>query len=145
MVAMKLLYRCPLWLALGVLIVASVGISCSRSQRQAQILAEAEVLVCSDPDSALALLNDIDVSDIAEDSLKALYYLLNASAHKINECSMVSDSLIRFSFEYYRNRDRDRFLRSGDLYALHLFWAGNGKGALALLDSIISLPDVPDR
>lgn len=145
MVAMKLLYRCPLWLALGVLIVASVGISCSRSQRQAQILAEAEVLVCSDPDSALALLNDIDVSDIAEDSLKALYYLLNASAHKINESSMVSDSLIRFSFEYYRNRDRDRFLRSGDLYALHLFWAGNGKGALALLDSIISLPDVPDR
>lgn len=123
---------------------ANIVVSCSHSQRQSQVLSNIETSVYTNPDSALSLLNDIDVSEIDEDSLKAFYYLLKASAHKANESSMVSDSLIRFSFEYYKNRDHNRFLRSGDLYALHLFWSGNGKKSLALLDSLISLPAIPD-
>lgn len=130
-------------LMLVAVFVACIGVSCSHSQQHAQIISDAERIADEQPDSALALLNDIDVSEIDADSLKAFYYMVKASAHKANESSMVSDSLIRYSFEYYKNRDYIRFLRSSDLYALHLFWSGCGKKSLALLDSLISLPDIP--
>lgn len=131
-------------LLLAAVIVASFVQSCSNSQHQAKILSDVEHLVYANPDSALSILDDIDISEIKEDSLKALYHLLTASAHKVNESPMVSDSLIRFSFDYYKNRNLQRHLRSGDLYALHLFWSGNGKESLMMLDSLTSLPNVPD-
>jgi len=110
-----------------------------------QTLSDAERIVYANPDSALALMNDIEATDLKTDSARALYYLVAASAHKAKESSMVSDSLIRFSFDYYKNRDKNRFVRSADLHALYRFWTGDGKGALALLDSMISLPDMPDN
>lgn len=144
MVIKDLMCKHPILLILVAFFAASTGVSCSHSRRQYQILSDAGTLVYANPDSALSLLNDIDVSEIEEDSIKALYHLLTASAHKANESPMVSDSLIRFSFEYYKNRDYGRFLNSGDLYALHHFWSGKGEKSLALLDSMISLPDIPD-
>lgn len=145
MISKELSYRLPLLPIVVVLIAAAVTVSsCSHSRKQFQILSHIENLVHTNPDSALTLLNDIDISEIEEDSLKAYYHLIVANAHKKNESPMVSDSLVRFSFEYYKNRDSQRFLRSGDLYSLHLFWSGNGKESLSLLDSIISLPDIPD-
>ncbi|WP_304976945.1 helix-turn-helix transcriptional regulator [Duncaniella muris] len=144
MVANKLLYRCPILLILVAFIAASIIVSCSHSRQQAQTIFDAERIADEYPDSALALLNDIDVSEINEDSLKAFYYLVKASAHKVNESSMVPDSFIRFSFEYYKSHNYNRFLRSGNLYALHLFWSSNGKKSLMLLDSLISLPDICD-
>lgn len=133
-----------LLLILAVFVATGMAMACSRSRKQAKTLSNIENLVHTNPDSALVLLNDIDVSGIEEDSLKAFYHLITATAHKANESPMLSDSLVRLSFEYYKNRDYNRFLRSGDLYALHLFWSGNGKKSLALLDSIISLPNIPD-
>lgn len=141
----KSLHRYPLLIILVAFISAGIAISCSRSREQFQTLSNIENLVHTNADSALTLLNDIDFSEFEEDSLKAYYYLILAAAHKTNESPMVSDSLVRRSFEYYRNRDYNRFLKSADLYSLHLFWSGNGKKSLALLDSIISLPDIPDK
>lgn len=126
------------------LIMAGIAVSCSRSREQFQTLSNIENLVHTNADSALTLLNDIDFSEFEEDSLKAYYHFIVATAHKANESPMVSDSLVRRSFEYYKKHDYDRFLKSADLYSLHLFWSGNGKKSLALLDSIISLPDIPD-
>lgn len=143
MVIRKLLFRDLLLSMFAIFVLASI-VSCSYSHRQASILSNADALVYTNPDSALILLNDIDISDVEEDSLKAIYYLLTAAAHKVNESPMVSDSLIKFSFEYYKNRDYNQFLRSGDLYALHLFWSGKGSESLRLLDSLINLPGVPD-
>ena len=125
-------------------IVASIAVSCFRSQKQAHALSDIENLAHTNPDSALILLNDIDISELEEDSLKAYYYLINAAAHKTKESPMVSDSLVRRSFEYYKSRDYNRFLKSVDLYSLHLFWSGDGKKSLALLDSVITLSDIPD-
>lgn len=119
-------------------------VSCSRRERHAQVLTCAERIAEAHPDSALFLLRDIDPHDIDEDSQKALYYLVTATAHKQKENSMVSDSLVRFSFDYYKERDRNRFLRSADLYALHLFWSGKGNEALGLLDSALALPGIPE-
>lgn len=128
-----------------IILTMAVGIvSCSRSGKHMQALLEAERIASENPDSALALVTDIDPSELKADSLKALYYLVKASAHKASESSMAADSLVRFSFEYYRNRDVNRFVRSADLYALHRFWTGDGKGSLELLDSMAALSDIPD-
>lgn len=121
-----------------------ISVSCSHSERYRQILSDAERIVYTNPDSALTLINDIESADIKTDSLKALYYLVKASIHKEKENSMASDSLVRFSFEYYKNRDRNRFAQSADLYALHQFWVGERRHSLELLDSMISLKDIPD-
>lgn len=126
-------------------IAISIAVSCSHNRELFQTLQNIENLAHTNPDSALSILNEIDFSELEEDSLKAYYHLLVAAAHKTNESPMVSDSLVRRSFEYYRNRDYNRFLKSADLYSLHLFWSGDGKKSLALLDSIISLPDIPDK
>ena len=122
-----------------------ISVSCSHSERYRQILSDAERIVHTNPDSALTLINDIEPADIKTDSLKALYYLVKASIHKEKENSMASDSLVRFSFEYYKNRDRNRFAQSADFYALHQFWVGERRHSLELLDSMISLKDIPDR
>lgn len=122
----------------GAVLVASCGKDGNEKLQQAMLVLEER------PDSALALVTDIDPSELKIDSLKALYYLVKASVHKASESSMAADSLVRFSFEYYRNRDIDRFVRSADLYALHRFWAGDGKGSLELLDSMAALSDIPD-
>ena len=127
-----------------ILILAAVGmISCSRSVQHSKILSEAERIVSTYPDSALLILEDIDPSDLHEDSLKALYAVMVATAHKAGENSMVTDSLTKYAFEYYRDKDFNRFLQAGDLYAMHRFWIGDGYGSLSLLDSLIGLPDVP--
>ena len=128
------------------IVLALIGLAgCSRSPRQNHSLDRADSLVYTHPDSALAILNEVDASEIEEDSIKAKYHRLVALAHKVNESSMASDSLVRFSFEYYKDRDFRRFLESGDLYALHLFWSGQGKKSLELLDSMLTLPNVPDN
>lgn len=129
-----------------IILVVVVGLgACTRDDRHARLLADVERMAGAAPDSALAMLEGIDVEDLGEDSLRAQYYMATATAHKANEASMVSDSMIRFAYDYYRGRDFDRFVRSGNLYALHRFWMGDGSGALALLDSLAALPDVPDR
>ena len=51
-------------------IVASIAVSCFRSQKQAHALSDIENLAHTNPDSALILLNDIDISELEEDSLK---------------------------------------------------------------------------
>lgn len=120
-------------------------VSCSRSPQYRQTLSDAERLATIDPDKALKMLKGVELSDIKEDSLRALYAVVVASAHKAGENSMASDSLVRYAFEYYKGRNNDRFLQAGDLYALNRFWAGDGKGALELIDSLIRLPNVTDN
>ena len=83
-------YRCLLQLIFVAFIAISPIVSCSHSQNQSRILSDIETLVYSNPDSALALLNDIDVLELKADSLKAFYYLLTASALKAKESPMVS-------------------------------------------------------
>ena len=130
---------------LWILVIITVGlVSCSRSAQHRQILSEAEKIVSAYPDSALIILEEIDPADLDMDSLKALYAVMVATAHKAGDNSMVADSLTKYAFEYYRDNDFKRFLQAGDLYALHRFWLGDGSGSLSLLDSLLSLPNIPD-
>lgn len=124
--------------------ISACAVSCSRSGHIRQILSDAERIVAISPDSALVMVNGIEMSDLSDNDSKALYTLVVASAHKANESPMAADSLTRFAFDYYRDNDIVRFLKSGDLYALHRFWSGDGETALALLDSLAAIADIPD-
>lgn len=144
MVTKKLLYRCPILLLLVAFFVASVSVSCSHSQQNAKIISDAERIVDEYPDSALVLLGAIDPAELTQDSLKAKYYYVSASAHNRQSHIALSDSMISFSNDYYRGTDLKRSVRSATLLASYKFRIGERVVALKMLDSLSSLSNVPD-
>lgn len=144
MVTKKLLYRCPIPLLLVAFFVASVSVSCSHSQQNAKIISDAERIVDEYPDSALVLLGAINPTELTQDSLKAKYYYVSASAHNRQSHIALSDSMISFSNDYYRGTDLKRSIRSATLLASYKFRIGERVVALKMLDSLSSLSNVPD-
>lgn len=128
------------------LIVLAVGvISCSRSTSyHDKTLDEAEKLIQTNADSAMAILDAIDPADLKADSLRAKYHYLRAFGHMRQNRSMIGDSLIAFAHEYYRGKDIVRDMRSGTAYAWYKFWVGDTPGAIAMLDSLVGLSNMPD-
>lgn len=119
--------------------------SCSKSMsRYNEALDKAEKLMRISPDSALAILDAIDPSELKQDSLQAKYHYLKGYGHLSRNRSMIGDSLIRIAHEYYRGKDVVRDVRSGMVMAWYKFWVGDTPGALAMLDSLSSLRNVPD-
>lgn len=120
-------------------------VSCSNSsstpQRQVN---EAEQLMQTHVDSAMAILESIDPSYLKVDSIQAKYHYLRAFGHMRQNRSMIGDSLIASAHNYYREKDMVRGIRSGTAYAWYKFWVGDTPGAISMLDSIVSLPNVPD-
>lgn len=133
-------------LPMAVVTAVIVLSACGRSQRHFdRVLAEVERgIEAARVDSALNLLDEIDVADLRHDSLRAKYAYLQAQAHLLLDRSMVGDSLIGMAHEYYRGKDRIKDVRSGSLTALHKFWTGDAAAAIAMLDSLADLKGVPD-
>ena len=96
------------------------------------------------PDSAMAILDQIDASNFKADSLRAKYHYLLAYGHMKQNRSMIGDSLVSFAHKYYSGKDVIRDVRSGTAYAWYKFWVGDTPGAIAMLDSIVRLPNLPD-
>lgn len=119
--------------------------SCSKSEsRYDKEISQAERLMPGNPDSALAILESIDPSDLKVDSLRAKIHYLKAYGHMKANRSMVSDSLIAFAHNYYRGKDIVKDIRSGTALAFYKFWVGDTPGSIAMLDSLTSLHGVPD-
>lgn len=129
---------------LVVFFVASIGMSCSHSHQYDQIISEAERIAEEYPDSALALLAVVDPAELTVDSVKAKYYYVMAFAHDSQSRIALSDSLISFSNEYYRGKNLRLSIRSATLLASYKFRSGERAIALKMLDSLLSLKDVPD-
>lgn len=126
------------------IVAAGMGVSCSRTQQHAHILSKAEEIVCEFPDSASAILETIDPSDLKADSLKAQLFYLRAYGHMKANRSMIADSLISFAHNYYRGKDVVKDIRSGTAFAWYKFWTGDTPGSIAMLDSLAGVPGVPD-
>ena len=127
------------------LLVIVILASCSKTEpREDTKISLAEQLMVSNPDSALAILEAIDPSDLKIDSLKAKFYYLMAYGHVRRNRSMVEDSLITFAHKYYRGKDIVKDMRSGIALAFYKFWVGDTPGSIAMLDSLTKLPNVPD-
>lgn len=128
-----------------ILLVIAALASCYRSVSLLdKEICRAEQLMESNPDSALAILETIDLSDIGEDSLKAKFHYLRAYSHLRANRSMIADSLISFAHNYYRGKDIVKDMRSGLALAWYKFWVGDTPGSIAMLDSLAELHDVPD-
>ncbi|MDE6770628.1 MAG: hypothetical protein K2J78_12970, partial [Muribaculaceae bacterium] len=126
-------------------LLALLFISCSRSASEySKDLDNADRVISFNPDSALTILEGIEPSELKVDSLRAKYNYLKAYGHMVGNRSMISDSLISFAHNYYRGKDKVNDIRSGAAYAWYKFWVGDTPGALAMLDSLTSLPNVPD-
>lgn len=132
-------------IALYVLLSIVALASCSEGPgRQDKEVDRAEVLMEADADSALAVLEAIDPSDLKVDSLKAKFHYLKAFGHMKRNRSMIEDSLITFAHKYYRGKDIVKDIRSGIALAFYKFWVGDTPGSIAMLDSLTKLPNVPD-
>lgn len=128
-----------------VLLFIVILASCSKSEvRPDKEISLAEQLMESNPDSALAILEAIDPSDLKVDSLKARFHYLKAFGHMKCNRSMIGDSLIIFAHNYYRGKDIVKDIRSSTALAFYKFWLGDTPGSIAMLDSITKLPNVPD-
>ena len=126
-------------------IIALAIASCSKSNSQySRDLDTVEYLMQSNADSALSILETIDPSELKADSLRAKYHFLMAYGHMRCNRSMIGDSLILFAHDFYRGKDIVRDIRSGMAYAWYKFWVGDTHGAMAMLDSLATLPNVPD-
>ncbi|MDE7438478.1 MAG: LuxR C-terminal-related transcriptional regulator [Muribaculaceae bacterium] len=130
----------------ALVIIAALGIeSCSKStSRYDKELTDAETVMQSNADSAISILECIDLSDLKADSLRAKYIFLKAYGHMKQNRSMIADSLIEISHNYYKGKDMFRDIRSGVALAWYKFWIGDTPGAVALLDSLSQLTNVPD-
>lgn len=120
--------------------------SCSKptSGPDKEEISLAEQLMESNADSALAILEAIDPSDLKTDSLKAKFHYLKAFGHMKRNRSMIEDSLITFAHKYYRGKDIVKDIRSGIALAFYKFWVGDIPGSITMLDSLTRLPNVPD-
>lgn len=119
--------------------------SCTRSaSKLGDALDEAEKAMNVNPDSAMSMLDAIDLQELHADSLRARYHYLKAYGHMRQNRSMIGDSLILFSYNYYRGKDVVRDIRSGIASAWYKFWVGDTQGATSLLDSITGRNDIPD-
>ncbi len=119
--------------------------SCSNSNSQYnRDIENAEKILKANTDSALSILESIDPSEIKVDSIRAKYHYLMAYGHMRCNRSMIGDSLISYAHEYYRGKDVVRDIRNGMAFAWYKFWVGDTPGAMAMLDSLADLPNVPD-
>lgn len=131
---------------IAVLFLVIAGLfSCTRTQSHYNdMIGSAELIMDDYPDSALSMVSFIDPSELTVDSIKAKYYYVLTSAHDSKGELMLSDSLINFSVDFYKGRDLERSVKSTTLLALYKYWIGESKVALAMLDSLANLENVPD-
>lgn len=120
-------------------------VGCSRSASDYNsIIDDAERVSQTDADSAMAILDAIDPSDLSVDSIRAKYHYLREWGHMRQNRSMVADSLISVAHSYYSGKDAVRDMQSGTALAWYKFWIGDTPGAISLLDSLVERRDTPD-
>ena len=88
-----------------IFIIATVCLlSCGRKQADYNsVIDNAESVISVNPDSALSMLDAIEPAELTVDSIKAKYYYVMALAHDKKGNLMLSDSLINYSTEFYRD------------------------------------------
>lgn len=119
--------------------------SCTRSASElGNALDEAEMTMNVNTDSAMSMLDAIDLQELRTDSLRARFHYLKAYGHMRQNRSMIGDSLISLAYDYYRGKDVVRDMRSGIASAWYKFWVGDTQGATVLLDSLTNRNDIPD-
>ena len=124
------------------LILVTGFVSCKKTYTEQ--IAFAEQIAELFPDSALSILEQIDPIELTVDSTKAKYHFLLASIHDKQGQLVSSDSLVKFSVEYYKDKNIDLAIKSATLEASYDYSTGNTKEAIFKLDSLINISFLPD-
>ena len=82
--------------------------ACNTHQGTRAQLDQAEALMTEQPDSALAILQQVDEAQLSTEKLQARFALLLSMALDKNYIDVASDSLIRPAVEYYENHGSSR-------------------------------------
>lgn len=139
----KFIYRCPLLLMLVAFIVASVTVSCGSNTDIDRQLTKAEEVIDQHPDSAYMMLKGIDKEALSTRTDKARYALTHAKANMYMGRSLVTDTIIPFAINYYKdNGDTTAYIESVIAQAYHLRSVDLKEKAFHLIDSVAtSMPD----
>lgn len=91
------------------------------------------------PDSAYIILNDIDYERLSSDADRAGYILLKAESKKAMGRSLISDTLLHYAVDYYRDgSDTLSYMRASFAFSGHLHSLDRKNDAYAVLDSAYS-------
>lgn len=110
---------------------------------------KAESLIENNRDSAMLLLNEVTQIELLPDSLQALYWLCIANIHANNHQSLVEDSLILKSANYYEKLYKtengninqileDRYIKARSLCILYYWWNSEKEKVEQLSEEIIN-------
>lgn len=117
-----------------------LAFSCNSSSPTDEALSRAEYIMDERPDSALALLNTIDSSQLSNDARKARFWLLHAQAMDKNYLSIVNDSMLDFALKYYtKQKDNKKIILS--TYYKGIYQRTNEDYTLAIL-SFMKVHDI---
>ena len=98
----------------------------------------AERLSASRPDSAYAILRDIDYNDLDADSLKARYILTRALTNVRVGRSLITDTLLEDAADYFITAgDTARWVMATQLLSGYDFIKGDSRSALERLEGMI--------
>lgn len=123
-------------LYINVVLLTIIFLIGCNTQNNGRILHQADSLLESRPDSALKLLDSIDVTDGLSEAEWMQLSWIRAEAHYRRGMAMTEDTLLRRAVKYYReNKDSDKLLESYLLEAKYLKWNKQDSIALAVLDS----------
>ena len=102
-------------IAILVAVLAVCAGGCS-DREAVERLNRAEHVMEEHPDSALLLIQGVDLSRLRTDKDRALYALLRTQALVKNDAVIASDSLIRTAVDYYTRHPRSTYLMKSNFY-----------------------------
>ncbi|MDE7438740.1 MAG: hypothetical protein K2M93_09685, partial [Muribaculaceae bacterium] len=102
-------------IAILVAVLAVCAGGCS-DREAVERLNRAEQVMEEHPDSALLLIQGVDLSRLRTDKDRALYALLRTQALVKNDAVIASDSLIRTAVDYYTRHPRSTYLMKSAFY-----------------------------
>lgn len=117
--------------------LTAIGLlSCSDERPAADVIRQAESLIHVNADSALTLIDGLNLPDMSNDSLRAKAYMVQALTHWEAEKAMDSDTVLTFAIDYYKTTapNREKLSKAETLYAVALSWVNQGDRC----DSIIA-------
>lgn len=125
------------------IVILLLCFSCNKTTKHNKIISDAENIVSVNPDSAIVILQAIEVPENLQDSTKANYWLAMGQAHYNSSKSLADDSLLLYSKVYYNdyNTNKLRFIQANKLAAFHLLWNNKQDDAMKLLHETLKVAE----
>ncbi len=129
-------------LFIKITLMLSFIVSCGRERKD--VLEIAAKIVDERPDSAYMLLKKVDFNNLVDNENKARYALTHAKANTYMGRSLVTDTIIPFAINFYKdNDDTTAYIESVVAQAYHLRSIELKDEAFSFIDSVAY--DMPER